>query len=372
MATDPGTARTFRPIEDRPPPRETVGVVGWLRGNLFSGPISSLTTLVMLWVLVSLLVPLVEWAFVNATFFGDDPETCSPDGACWIFVGQRFDFFIYGFYPDELHWRPNVCYVLLAAILVPQFFDRFRYKLYLAVFGVTAFPVIVYLLMGGGVFGLESVATDQWGGLTLTLIIATVGIVAALPLGIVLALGRRSTMPVIRYASVAFIEVWRGVPLITVLFMASVMLPLFTPEGVTLDKLLRALIGITLWQSAYMAEVIRGGLQAIPRGQYEAASALGLGYWKAMGLIVLPQALKISIPGIVGTFISLFKDTTLVLIIGLFDLLAAVQSTIIDPAWGSVATEGYLFAAFFFWVFCFAMSRYSQKLERKLETGNRK
>ena len=205
----------------------------------------------------------------------------------------------------------------------------------------------------------------------LTLIIAYVGILAALPLGTILALGRRSEMPIIRGICVVFIEVWRAVPLITVLFMASVMLPLFLPEGMNFEKLLRALIGITLWQSAYMAEVVRGGLQAIPRGQYEAASALGLGYWRKMGLIILPQALTMVIPGIVNTFIALFKDTTLVLIIGLFDILGTVQSTVTDPAWQNVTTEGYVFVAFCFWIFCFGMSRYSQNLERKLDTGHR-
>ena len=205
----------------------------------------------------------------------------------------------------------------------------------------------------------------------LTLILAYVGILAALPIGIVLALGRRSDMPIIRGMCVVFIEVWRAVPLITVLFMASVMLPLFLPDGVNFEKLMRALIGITLWQSAYMAEVVRGGLQAIPKGQYEAASALGLGYWRKTGLVVLPQALTLVIPGIVNTFISLFKDTTLVLIIGLFDILGAVQSTITDPAWRNVTTEGYVFVAFCFWIFCFGMSRYSQNLERKLDTGHK-
>jgi len=236
---------------------------------------------------------------------------------------------------------------------------------------ITAFPLVAYILLAGGMLGLPHVSTDDWGGLMLTLVIAYVGIAAALPLGTLLALGRRSRMPIVRLLSVAFIELWRGVPLISVLFMASVMLPMFMPEGTTIDKLLRALIGIVLFQSAYMAEVVRGGLAAIPRGQYEAAAALGLGYWKMMSLIVLPQALKIVIPGIVNTFIALFKDTTLVLIIGLLDILATVQTTIRDPSWGSVATEGYLFGAAVFFVFCFGMSRYSQALERKLDTGRR-
>ena len=206
----------------------------------------------------------------------------------------------------------------------------------------------------GGILGLRVVETSLWGGLTLTLVIAGVGIVSSLPIGIVLALGRRSEMPVVRMLCVGFIELIRAVPLITVLFMASVMLPLFLPTGVNFDKLLRALVGVVLFSSAYMAEVVRGGLQAIPNGQYEAAKALGLSYWKIMGLIVLPQALRIVIPGIVNTFIGLFKDTTLVLIIGLFDLLGMVQAALTDAAWLGFALEGYVFAGFVFWIFCFA------------------
>jgi general L-amino acid transport system permease protein len=225
-------------------------------------------------------------------------------------------------------------------------------------------------LFYGGLFGLSVVETHQWGGLMLTLVLALVGMVLSLPLGILLALGRRSQMPVVRAACVTYIELWRGVPLITVLFMASVMLPLFLPEGATLDKLLRAMIGIVLFQASYMAEVVRGGLQAIPKGQYEAAEALGLGYWQGIGLIILPQALKLVIPGIVNTFIALFKDTTLVLIIGLFDLLGIVQQAFADPNWLGYSVEGYLFAGLIYWAFCFSISRYSQALERELHRGH--
>jgi general L-amino acid transport system permease protein len=308
---------------------------------------------------------------LEATFTGESAADCSGEGACWLFVGQRLNFFIYGFYPDTLQWRVDIMFGLLAVAFVPQFIERFPRRKWFGVFGLTGLPLIGYILIPGGWFGLEEVQSSRWGGLMLTLILAYVGILAALPIGIVLALGRRSDMPIIRGMCVVFIEVWRAVPLITVLFMASVMLPLFLPDGVNFEKLMRALIGITLWQSAYMAEVVRGGLQAIPKGQYEAASALGLGYWRKTGLVVLPQALTLVIPGIVNTFISLFKDTTLVLIIGLFDILGAVQSTITDPAWRNVTTEGYVFVAFCFWIFCFGMSRYSQNLERKLDTGHK-
>ena len=357
---------------DLPPPITEVGAIGWLRANLFRSWTSSIVTLVLLYLLARILVPFLDWALVSASFTGTKSSDCSGQGACWVFIGQRIDFFIYGFYPATERWRVNICYALLALVLVPHFIPVIptRVRKWLGIFGVTLFPVLAYVLVTGGWFGLEAIPTDKWGGLTLTLMLAFAGILASLPIGIVLALGRRSKMPVIRSLSVVFIEVWRGVPLISVLFMASVMLPIFLPEGVDFNKLLRALIGITLFWSAYMAEVVRGGLQAIPKGQYEAAHALGLSYWKGMGLVILPQALKYVIPGIVNTFIALFKDTTLVLIIGLFDVLGTVQSTIIDPAWRNVATEGYLFAAFLFWIFCFGMSRYSQNLERRLHTGH--
>jgi general L-amino acid transport system permease protein len=357
-------------IPSEAPPKQEIGVIGWLRKRLFSSWSNAILTLVVGYVLAISIVPLLNWVLLEATFTGKDAADCSGAGACWLFISQRLNFFIYGFYPDELQWRVDIMFGLLALAFVPQFIERFPFRRWFGIFGMTGLPVIGYFLIPGGNFGLEHVASHDWGGLMLTLILAYVGILAALPLGIVLALGRRSEMPIIRGFSVIFIEVWRAVPLITVLFMASVMLPLFLPDGMNFEKLMRALIGITLWQSAYMAEVVRGGLQAIPKGQYEAASALGLGYWRKMGLIVLPQALTMVIPGIVNTFIALFKDTTLVLIIGLFDLLGTVQSTITDPAWQDVTTEGYVFVAFCFWIFCFGMSRYSQNLERKLDTGH--
>ncbi|WP_166268728.1 amino acid ABC transporter permease [Marinobacter caseinilyticus] len=353
------------------PPIKEIGAIGWMRKHLFSSWYNTVLTLVSVYLIVTLIGPLLNWVVFEATFAGSSSSDCKGEGACWLFIGQRLNFFIYGFYPDALQWRVDVMFGLLAVAFAPQFMERFPARKYFGLFGMTGLPLIGYFLIPGGWFGLEEVQSSKWGGLMLTLILAYVGILAALPLGTVLALGRRSDMPVIRGICVVFIEVWRAVPLITVLFMASVMLPLFLPEGMNFEKLMRALIGIILWQSAYMAEVVRGGLQAIPKGQYEAASALGLGYWKKMGLIVLPQALTLVIPGIVNTFIALFKDTTLVLIIGLFDILGAVQSTITDPAWQNVAIEGYVFVAFCFWVFCFGMSRYSQNLERKLDTGHK-
>jgi len=253
-----------------------------------------------------------------------------------------------------------------------RIWPRFSYKAALGVMLLVVFPPLCVYLFSGGALGLETVETPLWGGLFLTLVIALSGIVASLPLGVLLALGRRSNMPVVKSVCVVFIELWRGVPLITVLFMASVMFPLFMPEGVNFDKLLRALLGVMFFASAYMAEVVRGGLQAIPKGQYEAADALGLSYWKSMGLVILPQALKIVIPGVVNTFIGLFKDTTLVLIIGLFDFLGMAQAVSTNPDWLGFYVEGYIFVAFGFFLFCFGMSRYSLYLERKLETGHRR
>ena len=359
-------------LPSQPPPRSTSGVSGWLFTNLLSTPLNIALTVVAVAIILSALIPLVQWGLIDANFIGSTQDDCTGAGACWVFIGSRWNFFIYGFFPETTYWRVNIVYALLVILLAPQFFEAFPYKRLFGIITLTAFPIVALILLAGGILGLEVVPTEQWSGLILTLVLSFVGIVGSLPIGILLALGRRSQMPVIRGICTVFIEVWRGVPLISVLFMASVMLPLFLPDGVNFDKLLRALIGIVMFQSAYMAEVVRGGLQAIPRGQYEAASALGLGYWKSMRLIIMPQALKLVIPGIVNTFIALFKDTTLVLIIGLFDLLKTVETAIVDPNWRNVATEGHLFAAFAFWIFCFGMSRYSQALERKLDTGHKR
>ncbi|MEH6822500.1 MAG: amino acid ABC transporter permease [Motiliproteus sp.] len=357
-------------LPDLPPPSNTSGVIGWLRINLFSTPFYSILTLIVGYLLWSTLIPAFQWVFIDSDWVGDSREACTSGGACWVFISVRLDQFIYGFYPEAEYWRINILFALLALQVGALIYEGTPNKGWIALFALTVFPVIAFFMLYGGSFGLTLVETHKWGGLSLTLVLALVGIVASLPIGIFLALGRRSEMAAVRSFCTVFIEMWRGVPLITILFMASVMLPLFVSEEINFDKLMRALIGITLFQSAYMAEVIRGGLQAIPKGQYEAADALGLSYWKKMGFIVLPQALKIMIPGIVNTFIALFKDTSLVLIIGLFDLLAIVQAALSDPKWLGYSIEGYAFVAFVFWIFCFSMSRYSQYLERKLNTGH--
>lgn len=357
-------------LPDLPPPKSEVGVFGWVRKNLFSTWYNGLLTILLGYALFRTLVPLMDWAFLNADFLGTSEADCTRSGACWVFVSQRLNFFIYGFYPDSETWRVNIVFAIIAICFVPQMIPRFPARKILLALGFTVLPVAGFLLIYGGIFDLPVVATNKWGGLMLTLVLAYSGMVASLPIGILLALGRRSNMPAIRGLSVAFIELWRGVPLITVFFMASVMIPLFLPQDVTFDKLLRVFIGMSCFWGAYMAEIVRGGLQAISPGQYEAADALGLGYWKKMILIILPQALKTVIPGIVNTLIALFKDTTLVLIIGLFDILGTIQSTISDPAWGDVTTEAYLFVAAIFFVFTFGLSLYSRNLERKLRAGS--
>jgi general L-amino acid transport system permease protein len=358
------------------PPRPSVGAVGWLRANLFSSWSNTLLTVLGLWLIYSVVTGVLDWAVVSAVWTGEDGRACSVQGAgaCWPFITAKFGQFMYGRYPDAERWRVDLTYSLALAGLVPLMMPSIPGKKWSALYTAAVFPLLAYWLLTGGILGLPVVETQYWGGLLVTLVVASVGMAASFPLGILLALGRRSKMPVARWVSVGFIEFVRGVPLITVLFMASVMLPLFLPEGVSFDKLLRALVGVALFSAAYMAEVIRGGLQAIPRGQYEAAEALGLPYGKRMAFVILPQALKIVIPGIVNTFIGLFKDTSLVLIIGLFDLLGIVQLNLADAKWfaPTTAMTGYAFAGFVFWAFCFAMSRYSMFIERRLAAGERR
>jgi general L-amino acid transport system permease protein len=358
-----------------PPPRSEIGPIAWLRHNLFSSISNSLLTLVGLFLLYKLVAGVLDWAVFSAVWEGTDGSVCRKEnvGACWPFISNRFGQFMFGRYPDAERWRPLLTFLLAIAFLAPLMIPGTPGKRYIAIAGLLVFPVAAWVLLSGGVFGLPKVATEFWGGLLVTLVVATTGIAGSFPIGVVLALGRRSQMPIARWASVFFIEFVRGVPLITILFMSSVMLPLFLPEGVTFDKLLRALIFVMLFSGAYMAETIRGGLQAIPRGQFEAADALGLSYVQKMGFIVLPQALKLVIPGIVNSFVGLAKDTSLVLIIGIFDLLGVVQAGLTDAKWAAPGTAmtGYVFAGAVFWVICFGISRYSSWLEGQLSTDHR-
>lgn len=337
----------------------------WSRRNLFSSPLNALLTALGLGLLLLVVPPLLDWALFAADFRGDSRQDCRGEGACWVFVKVQLPQFLYGFYPEAERWRVNLGVGLLGLFALPLLLRRLRGRLSVWVALFLVYPLIAWWLFHGGL-GLAVVDTSRWGGLFLTLVVAGSSMAAALPIGILLALGRRSELPIVKSLATVFIEFWRGVPHITVLFMASVMLPLFLPQGVSLDKLLRALIGIAIFAGAYMAEVIRGGLQGIPPGQYEAARALGLSYWAQMRLVVLPQALRLVIPGIVNVFIALFKDTSLVLIIGLFDLLGIVQAALTNPQWLGYAVEGYVFAAAVFWAFCFGMSQISRRLERRL------
>jgi general L-amino acid transport system permease protein len=370
-----------KPFDPLPPPAAASGAIRWLRENLFSSFTNIVLTACCIGMMLWLLPPLIDFMLVDAVWDGSGRADClvtpqRPEvGACWAFVIERLGFFTYGFYPLEERWRVDVFFALLAfGIGWMTWLDAPRRDLGMVYFFVIMPMVSFFLLLGLPAAGLPAVSTAQWGGIMVTVVVSAVGIVVSLPLGIVLALGRRSNLPIVRVASVMFIEFVRGVPLITVLFMASVMLPLFVPESLTPDKLLRALIGVALFASAYMAEVVRAGLQAIPKGQYEAAMAVGLSYWQAMRLIVLPQALKVTIPNIVNTYIGLFKDTTLVFIVGIFDFLKTIEAARNDVNWATPVTSvtGYAFAAVFYFVFCYAMSRYARYVEARLAAGARR
>ena len=372
-------------LAPRPAPAGERSALGWIRANLFATPKDTLLTILAIALLVWTVPDMLNWLFFDAVWSGSDRTACltlaqggvQPDGwsgACWAFVSERFEQFMFGRYPIDERWRPTLVAVLFAAVLASMLMPRLPYKGWNALVLFIIFPIVAFFLLHGGVLGLQRVETPLWGGLMVTLILSFVGIAVSLPIGILLALGRRSHLPVIRVICVTFIEVIRGVPLITVLFMANVMLPLFLPTGWTIDNFLRALVGVALFASAYMAEVVRGGLQAIPKGQYEGADSLGLTYWQKTRLIIMPQALKLVIPGIVNTFIGLFKDTSLVSIIGMFDLLGIVQLNFTDTRWITPITPstGLIFAGFIFWLFCFGMSRYSAFMERHLDTGHKR
>ena len=358
------------------PPLTDSGIIGWLRKNLFSNWINSIITVIIFVFVAKWMVGLIDWGVVNAVWSvpPKDPSLCraaSGTGACWAMIKENYRFILFGTYEYTEQWRPFICIL----IFISLYFISTRKSLWNRnlFFIWTAGLLAIGILMWGGIFGLTYVEQGRWGGLPITLILSTFGIAAAFPISILLALARRSeNLPVIRVMAVTYIELIRGVPLVTVLFMASVLFPLFLPETVSIDKLLRAQIAIIMFASAYLAEVVRGGLQSLPKGQYEAADALGLTYWKKMILIILPQSLKIVIPPLVNTFIGLFKDTSLVLIIGIYDLLNAAKTSIVDPQWRGFGTEAYVTVALIYFVFCYSISKYSQKLERELDRGVKK
>lgn len=422
-----------------PAPSSTKGPVHWVRHNLFSSPLNTILTLLAFYVIATTIPALIKFYIVDAVWTGANRDAClsekvgRPVGACWAFVADRYQYFIYGSYTQAERWRVNLVFVGVAISMVWLLWDKAPFKALGMMFVFGVLPISAWMLLYGGarsefwflvvsagliawsiwgdysalkmgeanaftrpeslvrygmlgamlLFGLyvqfgagelPIVETGLWGGVLVTMLIASAGIVFSLPFGIALALGRRSQLPIIKMLSVIFIEFVRGVPLITVLFMANVMLPLFVPQEWSPDRLLRPLIGVALFASAYMAEVVRGGLQAIPKGQYEGAMSLGLGYGKMMRFIVLPQALRIVIPGIVNTFIGLFKDTTLVTIIGLFDFMKTIEASFADPTWATPTTRatGYAFAAIFYFLCCWGMSRYSISVEQKLAAGQKR
>ncbi len=354
---------------DLPPPAGSVGVLGWLRGHLFSSLFNTALTIFFAWLLFEFVSGAIHWFVLDAVVDAGSRVECRKQGAgaCWAVIATRAQQFTYGFYPADQRWRPTLAFILLFVALAPVLYDRLPHRRRLMAFSL-AYPVIAGWLIHGGL-GLQIVETQVYGGFLLTLIVGVTGILASLPIGIVLALGRQSRLLAIRVICISFIEFMRGVPLIALLFVASTMLNYFLPPGTSFNLLIRVLIMVTLFASAYVAEVVRGGLQAIPRGQIEAADALGLSYWKTTWLITLPQALKISIPGLVNCFISLYKDTTLVVIIGLLDPIGLSQAVLADSKWQGLSTEIYVFIAIFFFLSCFGMSRYSIYLEKKLETG---
>jgi len=368
-------------IAPRPPPATMTGALGWVRANLLSSSFNIVLTILIVGLLAWAIPEIVKFLFIDAVWTGNDRDACLASvqhreiGACWPFVWERLPYFIYGSYPIPERWRVDVFFVMLAVGIVWLLWLNAPRRDLGAIYFFLILPVTSFILLTGwSAIGLRPVDTVLWGGVLVTIVVAAVGIVCSLPLGILLALGRRSRMPTVRLLSVIFIEFVRGVPLVTVLFMASVMLPLFIPEQWSPDKLVRALVGIALFASAYMAEVVRAGLQAIPKGQYEGAMAVGLRYAPMMRLVVLPQALNVTIPNIVNTYIGLFKDTTLVFIVGIFDLLRTIEVARIDPKWATpvTSTTGYAVAAIFYLVFCYGMSRYARAMETRLRRGDRR
>lgn len=441
-------------LQQEPAPLSVAGPLAWIRGNLFSSPLNAILTLLCVWLVIDTVPGMVRFYFLDAVWTGANRDACLADkvgrpvGACWAYVADRLQYFIYGSYPVAERWRVNIVFAMFALGVIWLLWNRMPLKKVGFFFFFVIMPASAFILLLGGpraesflrflilatfalaalylvlsfapglmkfwigegqlaveeampawqrfyrpkrlillslvVFGLLAILADKvglprvdtglWGGMTVTFLISAVGIVFSLPLGVLLALGRRSRLPAIQLLSVIFIEFVRGVPLITVLFMANTMLPLFVPQEWSPDRLLRPLIGVALFAAAYMAEVVRGGLQAMPKGQYEGAMSLGLGYWQMMRLIILPQALRIVIPGIVNTFIGLFKDTTLVTIVGIFDFLRTIEATLIDPTWATPTTRstGYAFAAIFYFLCCWGMSRYSIAVEKRLAAGQKR
>ena len=343
-----------------------------LNKNVNTSNFNAALSLFIIFLLIYCIPSLLNWFIFDANISGNTKEACTGSGACWVYIKVWFNRFMYGMYPNAEQWRINLSFAIVLVFSAMGFFMPIKYKKYLTLYYTIFLPIIsfflIYYLISGGSFGLVWVETGAWGGLSLTFIVSFFCLIFCFPIGMILALGRRSSLPTIKYSSLGFIEFWRGVPLITVLFMSAVMFPMFLPDGTYMDKLIRVIIAITLFEAAYVAEVIRGGLQALPRGQYDAAKSLGMGYWRLHLLVILPQALKLVIPGIANTFLALVKDTPLIFVVGLLELAGMLGLAKTNPEWLGFSMEGYVFAAIIFWIICYTMSRYSQNLELKYKT----
>jgi len=359
------------PAASEPPPTEKIGILRWLRQNLFNSPFNSVLTVICLALIAYWALAFVEWGILNAVFSTDDHNVCrQASGACWAVIGEKHRPMLFGVYPYEEHWRLVIALIVYLGTVVATLAPPMWKKHILIPLWIVSLAVVGAMLWGG-IFGLTYVESAQWGGLPLTMVLFTGTLLFGFPIAILLALGRRSNLPAVKAICVTLIESMRGVPLITILFVAVNVFPLFLPEGMEIDKMLRVVVGMSIFFACYQAEVIRGGLQAIPRGQYEAAEALGLGYWRMTYKIILPQALRICLPGIVNHIIAAFKNTSFVLIIGLFDILTATTAVMQDPLWRRFFVEAYLFVAVVYFIFCFALSKYSQQVERWLNEGRR-
>lgn len=350
------------------PPTVSVGAVAWLRQNFFGTIPSSLLSVAMFALLAATVPDLVRWAIADSVWRTADPAVCrAAGGACWAVIGEKYRVMLFGTYPFEQHWRGYAMMTIILALVAASMVRRLWSGALLIAWGVGL--SVAMLLQLGGVAGLVRVPTTLWGGLPLTLVIFLGTVIGGFPLAVLLALGRQSRLPVVRALSVGFIETVRGVPLVNILFVAALLFPLFMPAGVNFDKLLRAQIGMLIFFAAYTAESVRGGLQAVPRGQYEAADSLGVSYWERTLKIVLPQALRIAIPSVVNDVIRAFKNTSVLVIIGLLDLLGGTMAALEDPRWTRFYVEAYLFVAALYFLFCFSLSQYSQKLESEMKTG---
>ena len=349
-----------------------IKILDSLNKNINTSNFNAVLSTSIILLIIFALPPLLNWLIFDANIAGNTKEACTGGGACWVYIKVWFNRFMYGMYPNAEQWRVNITFIAVLVFMSAGFFVPTKLKNYLSLYYTLLLPIIsfalIYYIISGGSFGLVWVETGAWGGLSLTFMVSFFSLIFCFPIGMMLALGRRSNLPIVKYSSLSFIEFWRGVPLITVLFMSAVMFPLFLPDGTYVDKLIRVVVAITLFEAAYTAEVIRGGLQALPRGQYDAAKSLGMGYWRMHVFVILPQALKLVIPGIANTFLALIKDTPLIFVVGLLELVGMLNLAKTNPKWLGFSMEGYVFAGIIFWIICYSMSKYSQKLELKFKT----